>query len=218
MAEYNSVTMQLLDKKKAIHRIAYNEAYQFWQSEWNTAIEEIGLEGLSVKISDKFIAADEILVLREGVRIAAVALINYIDFNLTPYRDLSYFKVMSEESINFLLNNGYRRIMTTTYNIVTKKYRRIRVGKTVMSIAIIGAALKLFEYQSDFDVFVGMPLIPSRNHRTLARMSMKNIPGGLVTIHGVQAQFMYVNQGCVNLGKYDANIKSLFASSNLMAA
>lgn len=218
MAEYNSVTMQLLDKKKPIHRLAYNEAYQFWQSEWDIAIDEIGLEGLSVKISDKFIAADEILVLREGFHIAAVALINYIDFNLTASRDLSYFKVMPEESMAFILNNGYKKIMTTTYNIVSKKYQKVRVGNTVLSISLIGTALKLFEYQSDFDAFVGMPLILSGNHRTLARMNMNNIPGGLVTIHNVQAQFMYINQGEVNLGKYDAGIKSLFASSNLIAA
>lgn len=125
---------------------------------------------------------------------------------------------MPEESMAFILNNGYKKIMTTTYNIVSKKYQKVRVGNTVLSISLIGTALKLFEYQSDFDAFVGMPLILSGNHRTLARMNMNNIPGGLVTIHNVQAQFMYINQGEVNLGKYDAGIKSLFASSNLIAA
>ncbi|WP_424100494.1 hypothetical protein [Moorena producens] len=217
MQKNNSVTMQLLDKNKRIHRIAYNEAYNFWQAEWNIAIKEIGLEGLSVKISDKFIAADEILVFREGDNIAALGLINYLDFNLYAYRNLSYFKAMTEESMAFILNNGYNKIMISTYNIVAKQYRRVKVGNTILAMALPGAALKIFQYQPDLELCLGMPLIPSANHRTLSRLGMTNIPGGLITIHNVQAQFMYVNQGEVNLGKYDAGISSLFAHSLIAA-
>lgn len=217
MEKNNSVNMQLLDKNKPIHRIAYNEAYLFWQAEWNIAIEEMGLEGLSVKISDKFIAADEILVLRQGTEIVALALINYLNFNLHAYKDLSYFKVMTEESKAFIFNNGYSKIMTSTYNIVGKQYRRVKVGNTILAIALPGAALKIFEYQPELDLCLGMPLIPSANQRTLSRLGMTNLPGGLITIHNVQAQFMYVNQGKVNLGKYDVGVSSLFAN-NLIAA
>jgi hypothetical protein len=217
MEKYNTVTLQLLDKYKPIHRIAYNEAYEFWQAEWHIAIEELGLEGLSVKISDKFIAADEVLVLREGQNIAALALINYFNFNLTAYRELSYFKVMTQESKDFIHRQGYKKIMTSTYNIVGQKYRRVKLGNTILAIALPAAALKIFEYQPDLDLCLGMPLISSANHRTLSRLGMTNLPGGLITIHNIQAQFMYVNQGEVNLGKYDAGISSLFAN-NLIAA
>ena len=217
METNNSVTMQLLDKNKPIHRIAYNEAYEFWQAEWTIAIEELDLEGLSVKISDKFIAADEILVLRQGANIVALGLINYLDFNLAAYKDLSYFKVMTEECMGLIVNNGYKKIMTSTYNIVGKKYRRVKVGNTILAIALPGAALKIFQYQPDLDLCLGMPLIPSANHRTLSRLGMTNMPGGLITIHNVKAQFMYVNQGEVNLGKYDTGVSSLFMN-NLIAA
>ncbi|NEO41544.1 MAG: hypothetical protein F6J90_36540 [Moorea sp. SIOASIH] len=217
MEKNNSVTMELLDKKKRIHRIGYNEAYKFWQAEWNIAIKDIGLEGLSVKISDKFIAADEILVFREGHNIAALGLINYLDFNLDAYKDISYFKAMTEESMDFIVNNGYNKIMISTYNIVGKQYRRVKVGNTIMAIALPGVVLKILQYQPDLDLGLGMPLIPSANHRTLSRLGMTNLPGGLITIHNVQAQFMYVNQGDVNLGKYDAGISSLFANSKIAA-
>ncbi len=217
MEKKNLVTMQLLDKNKQIHRIAYNEAYKFWQAEWNIAIEEIGLAGLSVKISDKFIAADEVLVLREGPNIVALGLINYLNFNLDAYKDISYFKVMTEESMAFIVNNGYKKIMTSTYNIVGKKYRRVKVGNMILAIALPGAALKIFEYQPELELCLGMPLLCSANHRTLSRLGMINMPGGLINIHNVQAQFMYINQGQVNLSKYDADVSSLF-SNNLIAA
>ncbi|XHR82469.1 MAG: hypothetical protein ACFKPT_30755 [Gloeotrichia echinulata GP01] len=209
----NSVTMQLLDKNKPIHRIAYNEAYKFWQAEWNMAIEEMEIEGLSVKVSDKFIAADEILALRQGLNIVALGLINYLNFNLDAYKDLSYFQVMTEESKAFIINNGYKKIMTSTYNIVGKKYRRIKIGNTILAIALPGVALKIFQYQPELDLCLGMPLIPSGNQRTLSRLGMVDLPGGLITIHKVQAQFMYINQRQVNLGKYDAGVNSLFANN-----
>lgn len=213
----NSIQLQLIDKKEPMQRFLYNEAYKFWQVQWTEAIEELGLEGLSVKHSDKFLAADKIILFAEGGDIAALGLINYIDLQILASRFFSYFGVMTEESMAFILSQGYKKVMTSTYNIVAKKYRRIKVENTVLAIALPGAALKLFQGQSDLDLCLGMPLLPSANHRTLSRLGMRNLPGGLITIHSVQAQFMYVNQGEVNLGKYDWSISSLL-SNNLIAS
>ncbi len=217
MIANNSIQLQLIDKKEPMQRFLYNEAYKFWQVQWTEAIEELGLEGLSVKHSDKFLAADKIILFTEGGDIAALGLINYIDLQILASRFLSYLGVMTEESMAFILSQGYKKVMTSTYNIVAKKYRRIKVENTVLAIALPGAALKLFQGQSDLDLCLGMPLLPSANHRTLSRLGMRNLPGGLITIHSVQAQFMYVNQGEVNLGKYDWSISSLL-SNNLIAS
>ena len=213
----NSIQLQLIDKKEPMQRFLYNEAYKFWQAQWTETIEELGLEGLSVKHSDKFLAADKIIVFREGVNIAALGLINYIDLQLLASRFLSYFDVMPEESMAFILSQGYRKVMTSTYNIVAKQYRRIKVGNTVLAIALPGAALKLFQCQSDLDLCLGLPSLASANHRTLSRLGMRNLPGGLISIYNVKAQFMYVKQGEVDLGEYDLSISSLL-SNNLIAS
>jgi hypothetical protein len=213
----NSIQLQLIDKKEPMQRFLYNEAYKFWQAQWTETIEELGLEGLSVKHSDKFLTADKIIVFRQGVNIAALGLINYIDLQLLASRFLSYFDVMPEESMTFILNQGHRKVMTSTYNIVAKQYRRIKVGNIVLAIALPGAILKLFQCQSDLDLCLGLPSLASANHRTLSRLGMRNLPGGLISIYNVKAQFMYVNQGEVDLGKYDLSINSLL-SNNLIAA
>jgi len=213
----NSIQLQLIDKKEPMERFLYNEAYKFWQAQWAEAIDEFGFEGLSVKHSDKFLAADKIIVFRQGVNIAALGLINYIDLQLLASRFLSYFDVMPEESMTFILNQGHRKVMTSTYNIVAKQYRRIKVGNIVLAIALPGAILKLFQCQSDLDLCLGLPSLASANHRTLSRLGMRNLPGGLISIYNVKAQFMYVNQGEVDLGKYDLSINSLL-SNNLIAA
>ena len=106
----NSIQLQLIDKKEPMQRFLYNEAYKFWQAQWTETIEELGLEGLSVKHSDKFLAADKIIVFREGVNIAALGLINYIDLQLLASRFLSYLGVMTEESMAFILSQGYRKV------------------------------------------------------------------------------------------------------------
>ena len=213
----NSIQLQLIDKKEPMQRFLYNEAYKFWQAQWTEAIDELVFEGLSVKHSDKFLAADKIIVFREGVNIAALGLINYIDLQLLASRFLSYLGVMTEESMAFILSQGYRKVMTSTYNIVAKQYRRIKVGNTVLAIALPGAILKLFQGQSDLDLCLGLPSLASANHRTLSRLGMRNLPGGLISIYNVKAQFMYVKQGEVDLGEYDLSISSLL-SNNLIAS
>ena len=220
--EYGFVSMELLDKKKQVDRLAYNNAYEFWQQEWITAINDLSLEGLSVNISDKFISADEILVLREGQNIAALALINHIDLNFAAYRDISYLKTLPDEAMAFIFNNGFKTIMTSSYNIVARHYRRAMVGGLFLSVALPGAAIALYEKRPEFDLLMGMPLIASGNHRTLARLGMKDMPGGLITIHNVKAQFVYMTRDDVcfgkDFGKYDKGIRSLFPDSALPVA
>lgn len=210
MQEHGFITMELIDQKKKVDRVAYDQVYKFWQTEWSTAICDLGLEGLSVNISDKFLGADEILVLREGRNIAAVALINHLDLNFAAYKDVSYLKAMPDEGMAFIFNNGFKKIMTSGYNIVSRKYRRAVVGGILLSVVLPGAAIALFEMRPEFDLFMGMPLIPSGNHRTLTRLGMKDIPGGNITIHNVQAKFMCITRNAINFGKYDEGIRSLF--------
>ncbi|MBD2533629.1 hypothetical protein H6G97_30395 [Nostoc flagelliforme FACHB-838] len=214
MKEYDFVSMELLDKKKQVDKLAYDNAYEFWQTEWSIAISDLGLEGLSVNISDKFVSADEILVLREGGNIVALALINHIDLNFAAYKDISYLKTLPDDAMAFIFNNGIKKIMTSGYNIVCRKYRRAMIRGLFLSVALPGAAIALFEMRSEFDLFMGMPLIASGNQRTLARLGMKDMPGGSITIHNVKAQFMYMTRDDVRLGKhfgkYDESIRSLF--------
>lgn len=214
MKEFGFVSMELLDKKKQVDRVAYNNAYNFWRTEWSTAISDLGLEGLSVNISDKFISADEILVLREGQNIAALALINHIDLNFAAYKDISYLKALPDEAMAFIFNNGIKTIMTSGYNIVGRQYRRAMVGGLFLSVVLPGAAIVLFEKRPEFDLLMGMPLIASGNYRTLARLGMKDMPGGSITIHNVKAQFMYMTRDDIcfgkDFGKYDEGIRSLF--------
>lgn len=210
MEEHGFIIMELIDQKKNVDRVAYDQAYEFWQTEWSTAICDLGLEGLSVNISDKFLGADEILVLREGRNIAGLALINHLDLNFAAYKDASYLKAMPNEGRAFIFNNEFKKIMTSGYNIVSKKYRRAVVGGKLLSVVLPGAAIALFEMRPEFDLFMGMPLIPSGNHRTLTRLGMKDVPGENITIHNVQAKFMYLTRDAVDFGKYDEGIRSLF--------
>lgn len=208
--EHSFVSMQLIDKKKQVNKVEYDRAYAFWQEEWRLAIRDLGLEGLSVNISDKFVAADEILVLCEGQNIAALALINHLDLNFAAYKDISYLKAMPEDAMAFILSRGIKTIMVSSYNIVGRMYRRLTVGGTLFSVALPGAAIVLFEHRPEFDLCMGMPLLASGNHRTLTRLGMKDMPGGAITIHNVKAQFMYITRSDITLGKYDESIRSLF--------
>ena len=208
--EHSFITMELIDQKKKVDRVAYDQVYRFWQTEWSKAICELGLTGLSVNISDKFLSADEILVLRDDRNIAAVALINHLDLNFAAYKDISYLKAMPDEGMTFILNNGFKKIMTSGYNIVTKRYRRVAIKGILLSLVLPGAAIALFEMRPEFDLVMGMPLIPSGNHRTLTRLGMRDIPGGNITIHDVQAKFMYITRDVIDFGQYDAGIRSLF--------
>lgn len=216
---YSFLSTKLLDKKKQMDRGLYDKAYEFWQAEWSVAIRDLSLDGLCVNISDKFVSADEILVLQEGQNIAALALINHIDLNFAAYKDISYLKTLPNEAMEFIFNSGIKTIMTSGYNIVGKQYRRTTVGGLFLSVALPGAAIVLFEKRPEFDLLMGMPLIASGNHRTLSRLGMKDMPGGPITIHNVKAQFMYMTRDeiCsgIDFGKYDEGIRSLFPFSEL---
>jgi hypothetical protein len=220
MKEYGFVSMELLDKKKQVDRAAYDNAYAFWQAEWGIAHCDLGMEGVSVNISDKFVGADEILVLREEQNIAALALINHLDLNFAAYKDISYLKAVPNEAMAFIFDSGFKKIMTSSHNIVGRKYRRAIVGGFLLSVALPGATIAMFEMRPEFDLLMGMPLIASGNQHTLARLGMKDMPGGNTTIHNVKAQFMYMTRNDVRLGKhfdkYDEGIKSLVHYNNAL--
>jgi hypothetical protein len=208
--ETGRITLEVLDKNKRPDKVLYDKSYSFWQTEWSIAIRELGLDGLSVNSSDKFIGADEIIVLKNNQEIAALGLVNYIDLEFAAYKDVSYLKAMPSEAMNYIFQTGLKKLMVSSYNIVTRKFRRIPVGNSLFSVVLPGVALSLFKKQSECNLCIGMPLIPSGNHRTLERFGMKDMPGGTFMIHNVEAKFMCIAHNEVNLGKYNNDIQSLF--------
>ncbi|MFZ5895008.1 MAG: hypothetical protein ACOY0T_28370 [Myxococcota bacterium] len=204
------ITVQIISRSEIVDGRAYDEAYEFWRREWSKAIEQQSLNGLSVAVSDKFVYADEVLVVRDGAQIAALALINHLDVSLAAHGNLAYFKVMPAQAQAFLRDNRIKKVIASGYNIVARQYRRSVIGKkTPLSVALPGIVIALFDQRPGFDMCMGMPLTSCGNHRTLERLGMKPLHDQTFTIHDVHAKFMYVVRGEVELGEFDEDIRSL---------
>lgn len=204
-----NLTAQLIQKKKNLDKASYDEAHAFWKAEWNIAFAEQGLHGITANDSDKFVYADEIVVFRDGDTIAALALISHLNLHFNAYKDLAYLKVMPPEGWRFIEQTGAKKIMTSGYNIVNKEYRRARIGSTLLSIAIPGYVLALFEQRPEFDLCMGMPLTSLGNHKTLTRLGMRDMHEEVFYIHGVGAKFLYTTHAMIDLGPYRRDIVSL---------
>lgn len=209
---------QLIQRKKIVDKASYDEAHAFWKAEWNIAFAEQGLHGITANDSDKFVYADEVVVFRDGDTIAALALISHLNLHFNAYKDLAYLKVMPEQGWRFIDQMGAKKIMTSGYNIVNKEYRRARVGSTLLSIAIPGYVLALFEQRPDFDLCMGMPLTSLGNHKTLTRLGMRDMHEEVFHIHGVGAKFLYITQQMIDLGPYRRDITALLDPAPAFAA
>jgi hypothetical protein len=203
------ISAEIISRSEIMDGRAYDEAYEFWHREWSRAIDQQCLNGLSVAISDKFVYADEVLVLRDGSRIAALALINHLDVSLAAHGNLAYFKVMPAEAKEFLRQNRIKKVIVSGYNIVAQEYRRTLIGRTAISVALPGIVVGLFEQRPEFDMCMGMPLTSCGNHRTLERLGMKPLHERTITIHDVHAKFMYVMRDEVDLGEFEQDIRAL---------
>lgn len=206
------LTAELLSRQRQLNSALYDEAYAFWKAEWITAFSEQGLTGITASNSDKFVNADELLIFREGSEIVALALINHIDLSLSAYRDIAYLQTLPHDAWELLRERGVKKILTSGYNVVKKEYRRAMVGSTLISIALPGYVIALFEERTEFDLCMGMPLVAMGNHKILSRLGMRDMHRGLLNVHDVDAKFMYLTRDIVDLGKYRPDIKALFPS------
>lgn len=195
--------------------LEYDEAYRFWCSEWRHAIENQSLRGLSVDASDKFVHSDLVLVFRMRDEIAGLGLISLIDLDFEADRSLSYLRAIPKEGQEFLAKHRVRKIMASAYNIVKPKFRRATAGRTLISLALPGFVLAMFERNPRFDLCMGMPLMATGNHRTLSRLGMMDMHEGSFDVHGTPAKFMYASRGMMTLGKYESDIEQLVDQADL---
>src|SRR4030095_10626957 len=136
---------------------------------------------------------------------------NHLDLNLAADNHLSYLKAMPEEARDFLRRGSLRNVIPSGDNIVNRNYRRTRIGRTLISVALPGAVIALFERRPELDLCIGMPLVACANHRTLERLGMKDMHRGNITIHNVQAKFMHVTRDAIDLGEYGDDIRAVMS-------
>ncbi len=211
------ISLKILCKKKLYQNHEYDEAYEFWRDEWNIAFKEQGLNGITASYSDKFINADEILVFKKGSEIIAIALINHFDLTLKAYRELSYFSVLPMQAWDLINKKKARKIMASGYNLVKKPYRKLKIGKTLISFVMPGTVMALFNNRSEFDMCIGMPLLAAGNHKILARLGMRDMHADVFKVHEVDAKFMYLDRDTFNLGEYEEDINYFLSHNKIIS-
>ncbi|MBY0316443.1 MAG: hypothetical protein K2Q26_13025 [Bdellovibrionales bacterium] len=121
----------------------YDRAFVLWQSTWQDLIFPNGF------YSDSFFNAQNVLVLHEGLDVAAIAIYNFYDLQYPVY---SYCKYVSNfRSLDILNSND--SFMTTEYICATPRWRKRMPGFGKVLIGLTQEAFK----ESDVRYSFGTP-------------------------------------------------------------
>lgn len=154
---------------------ALKNAFQTWNGVWSDTIKEFGAG--QALFSDAFTRQDEILSLFHGSTCMGMLLLRWVDFSKFDFRTDSYFKSWDKESVDRLLLNG-PRILISSYLTVHPAYRSRETGVHFRDIILDLMVLRFLD--SEGDTIAGITRREKKVHTTCyslgADMIREDIP------------------------------------------
>ena len=130
----------------------YNQVYDFWKNTWKTIFEKVGSP--EAWLADDFYRQDYIPVLTYRDEIVAAHYYTVFDTRDPSLKDLRYFSIFPQSSIDWLDSNQFSKIMSMEFLTVAKNWRK---GSGNISFAEVLIALGFnLMIEQNFDASVGV--------------------------------------------------------------